>query len=95
MSDYPFDVPSDAPGYNFFRPIPWSREFQERCESMSFPTISMDYDKAFARYEQQFITWLYDNFLICNGDMLVELMENPYHFENFMAEQHPEIGELV
>lgn len=55
----------------------------------------MIYDKAFARYEQQFITWLYDNFLICNGDMLVELMENPAKFEEFMAEQHPEIGELV
>ena len=53
------------------------------------------YDKAFARYEQQFITWLYDNFLICNGDMLVELMENPAKFEEFMAEQHPEIGELI
>ena len=62
---------------------------------MSFPTISISYDKAFEAYYDEFSDWLMKNEFVCNGDMLIGLMENPAKFEEFISEKHPEIGELT
>lgn len=58
-------------------------------------STSMEYDKAFGMFYDEFAKWLMENEFVCNGHMLTALMENPDKFEEFISEQHPEIGELV
>ena len=55
----------------------------------------MTYDQALHKYYDEFVDWLYRNFMIGNGEMLIRLEEAPDNFENFMKDNHPEIGELA
>lgn len=54
----------------------------------------MTYETAWHTFYEEFVNWLYENFMIGNGEMLIKLEESPAVFENFMREHHPEIGEL-
>ena len=44
----------------------------------------LDYDAMFDKYEDRFITYLYDNFPIGNGTMLINKMEDTDNFEDFV-----------
>ena len=44
----------------------------------------LDYDAMFDKYEDRFITYLYDNFPIGNGTMLINQMEDTDNFEDFV-----------
>lgn len=46
----------------------------------------LDYDAMYDKYEDRFITYLYDNFPIGNGTMLINRMEDTDNFENFVNE---------
>jgi len=44
----------------------------------------LDYDAMYDKYEDRFITYLYDNFPIGNGTMLINQMEDTDNFEDFV-----------
>jgi hypothetical protein len=44
----------------------------------------LDYDAMFDKYEDRFIQYLYDNFPIGNGTMLINQMEDTNNFEDFV-----------
>jgi len=44
----------------------------------------LDYDAMYDKYEDRFITYLYDNFPIGNGTMLINRMEDTSNFEDFV-----------
>ena len=46
----------------------------------------IDYDALYDKYEDKFISYLYENFPIVNGTMLINKMEDTNNFENFVDE---------
>ena len=46
----------------------------------------IDYDALYDKYEDKFISYLYENFPIGNGTMLINRMEDTDNFENFVDE---------
>jgi hypothetical protein len=44
----------------------------------------LDYDAMYDKYEDRFITYLYDHFPIGNGTMLINRMEDTSNFEDFV-----------
>ena len=44
----------------------------------------LDYDAMYDKYEDRFIDYLYDNFPIGNGTMLINRMEDTSNFEDFV-----------
>ena len=40
----------------------------------------------FDKYENRFIDWIYDNYPIGNGDMLIHQMEDSSNFEDFVMD---------
>ena len=44
----------------------------------------LDYDAIYDKYEDRFIDYLYDNFPIGNGTMLINRMEDTSNFEDFV-----------
>jgi hypothetical protein len=47
----------------------------------------LDYDAMFDKYEDRFIQYLYDNFPIGNGTMLINQMEDTDNFEDFVDDR--------
>ena len=46
----------------------------------------LDYDAMYDKYENRFIDWIYDNYPIGNGDMLIHQMEDSDNFEDFVMD---------
>ena len=55
----------------------------------------MTYEEAFNHFNVEFTDYLYLNYRINNGDMLIKLMERPEIFEHWIQDHHPEIGEMT
>lgn len=51
----------------------------------------MTYDNAIEIYEDEFIAWIYENYSIGNGTMLINIMENGKSFDDFMDARHADI----
>jgi hypothetical protein len=47
----------------------------------------LDYDVMFDKYEDRFIEYIYDNFPIGNGTMLINQMEDSQNFEDFVNDR--------
>ena len=56
------------------------------CEAMFEYQVTreLDYDAMYDKYENRFISYLYDNFPIGNGTMLINRMEDTNNFEDFV-----------
>jgi hypothetical protein len=60
-------------------------------QEMSYIKAVLPWDTAFSKFMDEFTNWLMNSDrMICNGDMLINYMEDPTCFEEFMNEQHPE-----
>ena len=54
----------------------------------------LDYDAMYDKYEDRFIDYIYDNFPIGNGTMLINQMEDSQNFEDFVNDRLSE-DELI
>jgi len=54
----------------------------------------LDYDAMYDKYEDRFIDYLYNNFPIGNGTMLINQMEDSQNFEDFVNDRLAE-DELI
>ena len=55
---------------------------QQKMEDLK----ELDYDAMFDKYENRFIDWIYDNYPIGNGDMLIQMEEDSSNFEDFVMD---------
>ena len=55
---------------------------QQKMEDLK----ELDYDAMFDKHENRFIDWIYDNYPIGNGDMLIHQMEDSSNFEDFVMD---------
>jgi len=44
----------------------------------------LDYDVMYDKYEDRFVEYIYDHYPIGNGTMLINKMEDPDNFEDFV-----------
>lgn len=45
--------------------------------------------------QESFDKWLYENFFICNGDMLIELYEDMTNVENYLSDMGLPVDSII
>jgi len=61
--------------------------FEYQVTREQYEKKELDYDAMFDKYENRFIDWIYDNYPIGNGDMLIQQMEDSSNFEDFVMDR--------
>jgi hypothetical protein len=61
--------------------------FEYQVTREQYDEKELDYDAMFDKYENRFIDWIYDNYPIGNGDMLIHQMEDSSNFEDFVMDR--------
>jgi len=61
--------------------------FEYQVTREQYEEKELDYDAMFDKYENRFIDWIYDNYPIGNGDMLIHQMEYSSNFEDFVMDR--------
>jgi len=61
--------------------------FEYQVTREQYEEKELDHDAMFDKYENRFIDWIYDNYPIGNGDMLIHQMEYSSNFEDFVMDR--------